>query len=180
MHVSIRMVTRQDKAVFLEAAQRSPELHSPWVGAPCTEEAFDQYVDVYSQPTHRGYLVFDEHGVLVGVFNISAIVRGLFQSAYLGFYAFSNVAAKGCMSAGLKMILKEAFVVLKLHRVEANIQPENTSSIYLVKSNHFHKEGHARGYLFIDNQWRDHERWAITYEDWERESTAPTYQVVRK
>ena len=180
MHVSIRGVTRQDKAIFLEAAQRSPELHTPWVDAPCTEQAFDQYVEVYSQPTHRSYLVFSEHGVLVGVFNISAIVRGLFQSAYLGFYAFSNVSAKGCMAAGLKLVLKEAFEVLKLHRLEANIQPDNMSSIYLVKSNHFHKEGHARGYLFIDNEWRDHERWALTHEDWKQELGATTYQVVRK
>jgi ribosomal-protein-alanine N-acetyltransferase len=63
-------------------------------------------------------------------------------------------------------MLRYAFKQLKLHRVEANIQPENVASIALVKRAGFVNEGYSRRYLKIGGQWRDHERWAILHEDW--------------
>jgi ribosomal-protein-alanine N-acetyltransferase len=50
---------------------------------------------------------------------------------------------------------------LKLHRLEANIQPGNTPSIELVKSLGFHNEGFSPRSLKLGGRWRDHERWAI-------------------
>ncbi len=76
---------------------------------------------------------------ITGVFNLSEIVRGYFQNAYLGFYAVADYAGKGYMSAGLKLVLQDAFENLKLHRLEANIQPGNIRSINLVKNNGFRK-----------------------------------------
>lgn len=70
------------------------------------------------------------------------------------------------MSAGLKLVLHSVFTELKLHRLEANIQPGNIKSIQLVQSNGFKKEGYSPRYLKIQDEWRDHERWAITYENW--------------
>ena len=102
---------------------------------------------------------------MICVFNISEIVRSSFQSAYLSFYATCRFAGKGYMSAGLKLVLKKIFNELKLHRIEANIQPDNFSSLRLVKNNGFKKEGFSPRYLKINGEWRDHERWAITYED---------------
>ena len=70
------------------------------------------------------------------------------------------------MSAGLKLLFSKAFEELKLHRIEANIQPENLGSIKLVEHHGFKKEGYSPRYLKINDTWCDHERWAITYEDW--------------
>lgn len=103
---------------------------------------------------------------IVGVFNLNDIVRGVFQNAYMGYYVVSAYAGKGYMSLGLKQVLHKAFVDLALHRVEANIQPTNERSIQLVRANHFRKEGYSPRYLNIDGEWRDHERWAITREDY--------------
>lgn len=97
---------------------------------------------------------------------MNEIVRGLFLSAYLGFYATADYAGKGYMSEGLNLVLKKAFTEINLHRLEANIQPNNTRSILLVQSKHFRQEGYSQRYLKINGEWRDHERWAITYEDW--------------
>jgi len=59
------------------------------------------------------------------------------------------------------LVLDYAFGELDLHRVEANVQPENHASIRLLKRLRFRKEGLTRKYLKIDGHWRDHERWAI-------------------
>ena len=62
-------------------------------------------------------------------------------------------------------MLREAFSRLGLHRLEANIQLDNTRSIALVKRIGFRLEGLSLGYLEIRGQWRDHERWALTREE---------------
>ncbi|ALA25340.1 Putative ribosomal N-acetyltransferase YdaF [Piscirickettsia salmonis] len=98
---------------------------------------------------------------LIGVFNISEIVRGCFQSAYLGYYAFEPFANQGYMTQGLRLLVEHAFNTLKLHRLEANIRPENNASSKLVKKVGFQKEGYSPNYLYLDGAWRDHERWAI-------------------
>jgi hypothetical protein len=78
------------------------------------------------QASHESHLVFDRTSrALVGVINLNEIVRGSFQSAYLGYYAFEPHSGQGFMSAGMALVLQRAFRQLGLHRVEANIQPDN-------------------------------------------------------
>lgn len=70
------------------------------------------------------------------------------------------------MTEALRLMLEHAFKELRLHRVEANVQPQNVSSIALIKRAGFVREGYSRRYLKIGGRWRDHERWAILSEDW--------------
>lgn len=163
--VIIREVESNDKQAFLAAMTGSQSLHYPWVRAPLTSDEFDEYYLRFQQPNQKSFLVCDQSGNIVGVFNVSEIVRGLFQNAYLGFYVVSDYANKGYMSAGLKLVLDKVFNELKLHRIEANIQPENIQSINLVKKNGFRYEGFSPRYLKINNEWCGHEHWAMTYED---------------
>ena len=96
-------------------------------------------------------------------------MRGPFQCAYAGYYAHQAHAGNGYMREGLDLLLRHAFRTMGLHRLEANIQPENAPSIALVRGAGFRLEGFSPRYLKIGGRWRDHERWAITVEDWRRD-----------
>lgn len=119
----------------------------------------------------RGFLICrNDTGAIAGVVNISQIFRGAFQCAYLGFYAMEGHQGQGLMREGLAMTLGVAFRELKLHRLEANIQPSNVRSSDLVKSLGFRLEGFSPCYLKIAGRWRDHDRWAILREQFPKEA----------
>jgi ribosomal-protein-alanine N-acetyltransferase len=129
--------------------------------------AFDRYLERSRRPNCSCLLVCRRpDDAIVGSFTISEIVRGLFKSGYLGYHVFSPFAAQGYMGAALPLVLRHAFRQLKLHRLEANIQPSNTRSIALVKRGGFTREGYSPKYLRICGRWRDHERWAILADEW--------------
>jgi [ribosomal protein S5]-alanine N-acetyltransferase len=160
--ILIRRPSSADRQPFLTAAHRSKALHRPWVIAPDTPAKFRAYLKRMSPPTHCGFLVVrQDTREIVGVINLSNIVGGLFQSGYLGYYTFAGHERQGFMRQGLLAVIRYAFKTLKLHRLEANIQPGNAASIALVASCGFRKEGFSPRYLKVGGRWRDHERWAV-------------------
>jgi ribosomal-protein-alanine N-acetyltransferase len=160
--VHLSRISTGDQAEFLAAVARSAKLHKPWVDPPATPHAFRALVNRSRDPANACFLVRHvETGDLAGLFNISNIVRGAFQSAYLGYYAFAGREQQGLMRQGMQLLVRTAFRQLKLHRLEANIQPGNAASIALARSCGFQLEGYSPRYLKIRGRWRDHERWAI-------------------
>jgi len=168
--VRIEAPEERHAEAFVEAVRASRALHGRWVAPPDSLEAFAKYVDaVQSDEARVGFLVFERaSGALVGGANASQIVRGAFRSCYLGYQAFAPLAGLGLMRAGLALILDALFGEHGLHRVEANVQPENTRSIAVAKSLGFRFEGFSPRYLKINGRWRDHERYALVAEDWRR------------
>ncbi len=160
--VFIRHPDPDDEAPFIDGVRRSAALHRPWVAPPSTSAQFHDYLARMAVPDHCAFLVCRvDTGEFVGVVNISNIVRRALQSGYLGYYAFAGHEGQGLMRDGLQLVIRHAFRSLKLHRLEANIQPGNLRSIALVKSCGFVQEGFSRNYLKVGGRWRDHERWAI-------------------
>ncbi|ODN42135.1 GNAT family N-acetyltransferase [Piscirickettsia litoralis] len=162
--LALKQPTPEDCEAFIKAVKISAALHHPWVSPADNEEDFLEYIDKANNSDRSESLFLMHNSNLVGVFNISEIVRGCFQSCYLGYYAFEPFANQGYMTQGLQLLIHHAFGALKLHRIEANIRPENTHSIKLVQKLGFHKEGYSPNYLYLDGAWRDHERWAITHD----------------
>ncbi len=161
-HVLIRQPSLADMKPFLAAVGKSRSLHRPWVTAPDTPARYRAYLKRMASPENYAFLVCRrDNGAMVGVINLSSVIRGPLQSAYLGYYAFAGHQRQGFMRQGLQAVVRHAFKLLKLHRLEANIQPDNTASIALAVRCGFRKEGYSPRYLKIGGRWRDHERWAI-------------------
>jgi ribosomal-protein-alanine N-acetyltransferase len=156
-----------DREEFLELMRASRPFHRPWAAVPVDDARFDAYLADARKPDYEPLLVRRcEDGAIIGFFNISQITHGPLQSAYLGYAVGERFAGQGYMREGIDQALRHAFVVLGLHRLEANIQPGNEASLALARAAGFRREGFSPRYLKISGRWRDHERWAILAEEW--------------
>jgi ribosomal-protein-alanine N-acetyltransferase len=165
--VLIRTPTRYDRDEFTELMRASRIFHRPWASAPTDDERFYAYLADAARDDFEAMLVCrraDE--AIVGFFNLSHITRGKLQSAYLGYAAGKPFAGQGYMREGMELVLRHAFLTLRLHRIEANIQPGNAASLALARGAGFQREGYSPRYLKIGGRWRDHERWALLVDDW--------------
>lgn len=134
---------------------------------PGDADAWAGYLGRCAGDDYEGLLVcLRESGAIVGAANLSQIFRGNFGNAYLGYQLGARYAGRGLMTEALHLVLDHAFLSLRLHRIEANIQPGNAASIALVRRVGFRLEGFSPRYLKIGGRWRDHERWAILREEW--------------
>ena len=164
--VHLRVLARADRDEFLALARDSRELHRPWTYPP---ERADQFDDLFARSRRDDFVCLlacvNGSNEIAGVFTVSQIVRGAFQSAYLGYYAHARHSRQGLMREAMEQVLDHSFGPLALHRLEANIQPGNQPSIALARGAGFRLEGFSPRYLLIGGQWRDHERYAITVDE---------------
>jgi [ribosomal protein S5]-alanine N-acetyltransferase len=177
--VYLRTPQRSDREEFVSLMRASRSFHRPWATAPTDDDRFAAYVADAHRPDFEAMLLcrHDDDAIL-GFFNLSQIVRRGLQSAYLGYAVGKPFAGKGYMREGIELVLRHAFLTLRLHRVEANIQPGNAASIALAVGAGFRREGFSPRYLKIGGRWRDHERWAILSDEWREngEWRGPTLQ----
>lgn len=169
--VSLRRLRPEDQDAFLAMVAGSRALHHPWISPPIDDAGFRALI---ARGGTAGFVSLvgwrTDDDVLVAVVNLSEIVRGGFQNAYCGFYANAAAAGQGLTRETLELALTYAFTTEGLHRVEANVQPTNARSLALVRRVGFRHEGFSPAYLHIEGAWRDHERFAITAEEWSSRS----------
>jgi ribosomal-protein-alanine N-acetyltransferase len=164
--VMLRQPQQGDQEEFIALNRASARFHRGLVSPPTDATEFPAFLARSENPASALFLlcrVTDE--AIMGSINLSQIFRGGFQNAYVGYYMGAAFSGQGYMSEGLQLVLGFAFRQLKLHRLEANIQPGNLASIALVKRAGFVREGFSRRYLKVCGRWRDHERWALLAED---------------
>ncbi|MEV5373192.1 GNAT family protein [Streptomyces albogriseolus] len=161
--VVLRPVLAADERSFLRLARESRDLHDPWVRLPSTSKSFATYLSRSERGVAACMVVcLKNQGDIVGMVNVNGIVRDPYQRGILGFAVFLPYIGRGYMSAGVSLAIHHAFTNLDLHRLEADIQPQNAASLRLVRRLGFRKEGLSPGFIKIAGCWRDHERWAIT------------------
>jgi [ribosomal protein S5]-alanine N-acetyltransferase len=156
-----------DRVEYLALNRRSRRFHLGWVTPPIAPRAFAAYLARSRRSDNTAFLIRRRvDGAIVGAVELSQIVRGNFRSAYLGFHIGAPYARQGYMREALALVVQHAFTRLRLHRLEANVQPRNVASLALVRRFGFVREGYSRRYLRIARRWRDHERWTLLVEDW--------------
>ncbi|MGY1825747.1 MULTISPECIES: GNAT family N-acetyltransferase [unclassified Blastococcus] len=104
-------------------------------------------------------------GRLAGQVTVDNIVRGALRTGYLGYWIDRSVAGRGVASLAVALVCDHAFGPAGLHRLQADIRPENGPSQRLVERLGFQREGLLRRYLDIDGDWRDHLSYALLAED---------------
>lgn len=93
---------------------------------------------------------------IIGNISIDGVVGGAFQSCYLGFRLDHRFRKQGLMYEALNSTIDYVFKNWDIHRIEANHLPTNLQSANLLNKLGFKFEGHAKKYLFINGDWRDH------------------------
>ena len=171
-HVHLRYPTPVDESAFVELVESSEELRLPWVPGPQAQTGSDGLLWFRSMlganadgRNAKLLIVHTADEALIGCININEVVRGAFQSGFLGYWIRGRYARRGLGAEALRLALGYAFGDLALHRLEANIQPGNEASIALVRRAGFRLEGFSPRYLKVAGVWRDHERWAVTREE---------------
>ncbi len=167
--VTIRSPRPSDAGPYAEAVRRSAEQIGRW--NPVEPDGLPDLLQRQG-PGLRSYLIVDAAGGgLAGKCNVANIVMGRFCNAALGYDSYVPFSGTGRMTEGMRLVVDRCFADqtgggLGLHRLEINVQPENERSIALARRLGFRHEGFTPRMLFLGGAWRDHERFALTAEEW--------------
>ena len=170
---------RRDAATWVEVRRRNESWLARWEGrpadAPAVSWAEQHTVGTYAA-MHRAFrrdakagralpFAVTWDGELAGQVTVGNVVRGAYDGAYVGYWVDERLAGRGVTPTALALVLQHCFGAVGLHRIEANVRPENTASLRVVEKLGFRDEGLHRRYLFIDGAWRDHRTFALLRED---------------
>ncbi|QAY73352.1 N-acetyltransferase [Agromyces protaetiae] len=119
----------------------------------------------HARDGHGLPFVVESGGRLVGQLNVSSITYGSLSSASIGYWVSQEVAGRGITPTAVALATDYCFRVLRLHRIEICIRPENGPSLRVVEKLGFRYEGLRRRFIHIDGDWRDHFSFALVAEE---------------
>ena len=99
-------------------------------------------------------LTLHHQDLLVGTICYWNITKQHYR-AELGYALHPALQGKGYMQEALLQVLAYGFGVMKLHSVEARVDPHNQPSIQLLERNHFTREGFFKEDYFYDGKFLD-------------------------
>ena len=151
--VFLRYVAGKDFDEMMQLYRESRKFYKDLVSPPADRLEFENYVARNDEDASEFFVICrNEDEKIVGTINLSQIFRRGFQNAYLGYLLGVKYTGNGFMTEAINLILKFAFKDLKLHRIEANIQPHNSASIKVAKRCGFSLEGFSPKYLKIEEK----------------------------
>jgi ribosomal-protein-alanine N-acetyltransferase len=171
--VRLRFPSERDADEMVALRKRSLKRLRAWDPKPpkgaslWRRDWFDRLLASRRDPAYRKLIVCRvDDAAIIGGTSLNSIIRGPFNSAFAGWWLGDPFEGHGYMSEALGLLLRYAFTEVRLHRVEANIRPENVRSIRVAKRVGFRREGYSPRYLQIAGEWADHERYAVIAEEW--------------
>lgn len=130
------------------------------------QDAFERLLETADRGVSQRFLICGlASGEILGQISLNQIVRGPSCSASMGYWIGVRHARRGYMTEAVRLVIGHAFGPLLLHRVEANIIPSNEASRGVAMKVGMRLEGVSARFLRINGRWQDHERWAITAEE---------------
>ena len=92
----------------------------------------------------------------IGQVTLGGIVMGAYRGGYIGYWIDQRYSGRGYTTRAVVALTDYAFSVLKLHRIEINLRPENIASQKVAEKAGYLYEGMRHRYLHINGDWRDH------------------------
>lgn len=161
--------------VILDYLKRNHDFFLPWVPSmpeQTYDDAYQMQWIIHDQKLLKNqlklkfyYICKNDPKKIIGDLSYSNIIKGAFLSCYLGYKQDKNMCGNGFMYEAIQAANNYMFHTIQLHRIEANIIPRNTSSIKLIESLGFIREGYSKHYLKINGVWEDHLRYAKLSND---------------
>ena len=149
---------------WLETWEPLPELGSP--DPVADRDAFRARCGAWERQRQfdsaYGFGLLLRDGTLLGEVSLGSVLRGPFQSSFIGYWIDEKHAGNGYVPEGVALVIRYGFDTLGLHRMEAAIVPRNEKSRRVAEKLGMRDEGTARQFLQIRGVWEDHVRYAIT------------------
>lgn len=173
--VGIRPMRLRDAVAWSEVRLRNEAWLAPWEATSPAPWSARHSVGAFA-PMLRGlrrqaragasmpFAITVDHE-LAGMVTVGNIVRGAFNSGYVGYWVDERVSGRGVMTTALALAVDHCFGPARLHRIEANVRPENVASRRVVEKLGFTEEAYHRRFLDIDGAYRDHVGYAVLAED---------------
>ena len=169
--VVLRPVRVRDSAALERELMLNRAWLRPWEATnPDGFISFDTRANVraliaYSRSGAGIAFVIEVDGAIVGQVNVSAITHGSLSTAQIGYWVAERVAGRGITPAAVALVTDYCLSVLRVHRMEICIRPENQASLRVVEKLGFRYEGYRERYIHIAGAWRDHVCFAVTIEE---------------
>ena len=97
---------------------------------------------------------------IIGTVSFHNIEKAHFR-AEIGYHIHPDFWNKGILSEILPSVIDYGFNKMKLHSIEAQIDPENVNSKKLLLKNNFIKEAYYKGNYFFNEQFLDTEVYSL-------------------
>lgn len=160
----IRLVQPSDAPVLARLVTDSRAFLAPWEPVRAEEyftvdgqhAGIEEALVRHTAGAQVPYVILDDDGSVVGRINLNNVVRGVFQSASVGYWLSESAGGRGLASQAVGEVVTEAFGALGLHRLEAGTIPNNIRSQAVLVRNGFSRFGYAPRYLRIAGHWQDH------------------------
>lgn len=88
------------------------------------------------------------------------------KAADLGYALRPESQGRGIARAAVSRMIEFGFGDLGLHRLTANIGPQNAASMRLVESLGFQREGTIRDHVHTNGAWRDSVSYSLLEDEW--------------